>query len=537
MINARRFVLTLAVLFCGVSIAFAGGVFTLSNGLSIDASGNILINAAGGAANSITSFGFPLDSSGNLMVDCTLGCGGATLTCTPPLQCPSSTINFATTTPTGYVLTGVNGLQPIFSATSSIDGPSSPVSTTPYPIACDTTTGIVDRGKTIKFTSGASVVTVPLSTTAGSVCSGLYVTAVDVSAGTLTFNASSPDVFTVVNGLTALTSQTSFTIANGQYVRLSNNSSGQWLVLIATGNANQINGVSLAGLSTGIVKNTTGTGAPSIAVAADLPGSGATTVNGQTCTLGSPCTIPLSAENPQTTTYQVLLSDFSNYKTIAVSSGTFTITLVASGTPPPAGQYIKIVNYGSGVVTVARSGQNINNAAANLTLAASSAAAPSSVTVESDGTNYTADSHSLNATSLIGKTWAVPANIGTGTPGTVTATNLLLNAQVLSESSTAPTISSGFGTSPSVSANNGTPAFRVNVGTGGVATSGVIGLPAATTGWNCFCTDITTNSTGVFSCKQTASSTTTATVGNFSDVAVATAWTASDILAVSCFAY
>jgi hypothetical protein len=303
------------------------------------------------------------------------------------------------------------------------------------------------------------------------------------------------------------------------------------------GNATKINGVALASLGTGIVKNTTGTGVPSIAVVADLPGSGATTVNGQICTLGSACTISLSAENPQTTPYQVLLSDFSNYKTIAVSSGTFTITLVGSGTPPPAGQYIKIINFGSGVVTVARSGQSINNAAANLTLAASSAAAPSSVMVESDGTNYTADSHSLNATSLIGKTWAVPANIGTGTPGTVTATNLLLGAQVLSESSTAPTISSGFGTSPSVSANNGTPAFRVNVGTGGVATSGVIGLPAATTGWNCFCTDITTNSTGVFSCKQTASSTTTATVGNFSDVAVATAWTASDILAVSCFAY
>jgi hypothetical protein len=42
------------------------------------------------------------------------------------------------------------------------------------------------------------------------------------------------------------------------------NSTAQW-------NANQINGVSLAGLATGIVKNTTTTGVPSVAVAGDCP--------------------------------------------------------------------------------------------------------------------------------------------------------------------------------------------------------------------------------------------------------------------------
>lgn len=108
-------------------------------------------------------------------------------------------------------------------------------------------------------------------------------------------------------------------------------------------------------------------------------------------------------------------------------------------------------------------------------------------------------------------------------------TNLLI-------SGAAPTISSGFGTSPSISANNGTAAFRVNVGTGGAATTGVVGLPTATTGWNCTCTDITTASTTVFLCKQTASSTTTATIGNFNTAGAAAAWVASDIVAMSCFA-
>jgi hypothetical protein len=92
--------------------------------------------------------------------------------------------------------------------------------------------------------------------------------------------------------------------------------------------------------------------------------------------------------NAQTATYQALAADFSNYKTIIVASGTFTITLVASGSQPATGQLIRIINYGSGVVTVARSGQNINGGTASLTLAAGSATAPTSAVVVSDGTNY-----------------------------------------------------------------------------------------------------------------------------------------------------
>jgi hypothetical protein len=97
----------------------------------------------------------------------------------------------------------------------------------------------------------------------------------------------------------------------------------------------------------------------------------------------------ITAVNPQTATYQALAADFAGNKTISVASGTFTITLVASGaTQPSAGQSISVINYGSGVVTVARSGQNINGAASNLTLPAGSATAPTAAHVVSDGTNY-----------------------------------------------------------------------------------------------------------------------------------------------------
>jgi hypothetical protein len=105
-------------------------------------------------------------------------------------------------------------------------------------------------------------------------------------------------------------------------------------------------------------------------------------------------------------------------------------------------------------------------------------------------------------------------------------------------SPTSPTISSGFGTSPSVVSPNGTGAFTINVGTGGAASTGVIGLPAAPHGWNCTCTDITTQTTTTFYCKQTgAGTTTTAPIGEFTTAGAAGVWTASDILTVSCFAY
>jgi hypothetical protein len=102
-------------------------------------------------------------------------------------------------------------------------------------------------------------------------------------------------------------------------------------------------------------------------------------------------------------------------------------------------------------------------------------------------------------------------------------------------STTAPTISSGFGTGPSVPVSNGTASFTVNVGTGAAATSGVIGMPAAAHGWACAVHDVTTpagNST-----TQTGSSTTTVTVTNYSrTTGLASAWPASDILELTCMA-
>ncbi len=101
---------------------------------------------------------------------------------------------------------------------------------------------------------------------------------------------------------------------------------------------------------------------------------------------------------------------------------------------------------------------------------------------------------------------------------------------------TAPTIGSGFGTSPSILNANGTASFRVQIGTGGTASSGVLDFPLTADAWNCSAADVTTQNSTVFLTKQTAASSTTATLTNFNTSGAAAAWAAGDILNVSCSA-
>jgi hypothetical protein len=100
----------------------------------------------------------------------------------------------------------------------------------------------------------------------------------------------------------------------------------------------------------------------------------------------------------------------------------------------------------------------------------------------------------------------------------------------LTASTTAPTISSGFGTNASIPANNGTLAFTVNVGTGGTASSGVIGLSTTTTAWVCECDDLAA-AVGATETRMSATSITTCTVTNVNTATgVAAAWASSEVL-------
>lgn len=122
--------------------------------------------------------------------------------------------------------------------------------------------------------------------------------------------------------------------------------------------------------------------------------------------------------------------------------------------------------------------------------------------------------------------------------GSLTVASLRLST--LSHSATAPTISSGFGASPSIAASNGTGAFTVNVGTGGAASAGVVGMPSSTTGWACGVENLTATAANRADQRtvQTASTTSTVTIQNQTiSTGAALAWTASDIVRLLCVGY
>lgn len=108
----------------------------------------------------------------------------------------------------------------------------------------------------------------------------------------------------------------------------------------------------------------------------------------------------------------------------------------------------------------------------------------------------------------------------------------------LTFSSTAPTVMSGFGTSPTVAGT--ATSFVVDVGTGGVATDGVLSMPTATTGWNCSVNDLTSHvdNDGNQQTFQLSSTVSTVTVEHQNPSTGATvAWTAGDVLSFVCAAY
>lgn len=99
-------------------------------------------------------------------------------------------------------------------------------------------------------------------------------------------------------------------------------------------------------------------------------------------------------------------------------------------------------------------------------------------------------------------------------------------------------IASGGGTSPSLNGGANSKGFRFTVGSGGSASSFVLNFDfTADNGWHCQCNNLTTVSTGVYACKQTATSTTSATFKNYSNVAVETAFGAGNVLNMSCEPY
>jgi hypothetical protein len=101
-------------------------------------------------------------------------------------------------------------------------------------------------------------------------------------------------------------------------------------------------------------------------------------------------------------------------------------------------------------------------------------------------------------------------------------------------STTLPTISSGFGTGPTITASS-TFVFKIVVGTGGAA-NGVITLPTAPNGWLGFAADVTSG-TALF-LQLTGSTATSVTFTSYSiTTGLAANMTAGDVILVNAVAY
>ena len=129
--------------------------------------------------------------------------------------------------------------------------------------------------------------------------------------------------------------------------------------------------------------------------------------------------------------------------------------------------------------------------------------------------------------------------------GLVTSTNNqtvntigLTNGAMLCNS-TAPAIASGFGASAVVASSNGSCTFQINVGATSVTSTGVITLPAAKTGWNCFVMPSTASMPQVSATMSVGpTSTTSVTVANFTDdTGAALNWVNNETLAFNCAGY
>jgi hypothetical protein len=100
----------------------------------------------------------------------------------------------------------------------------------------------------------------------------------------------------------------------------------------------------------------------------------------------------------------------------------------------------------------------------------------------------------------------------------------------LTASSTAATISGGFGSGASITASTGTTAWTINVGTGGTASSGTFTMPAAVNEWFCDCRDEAA-AVGLTQTRPSGGNGNSCSVANVNTATgVAAAWAASTVL-------
>jgi hypothetical protein len=166
---------------------------------------------------------------------------------------------------TNSVISVVNGSAPIATVQGlPLGNGNADVSSCPYTIAADSATTTLDRGTTIEFSSaGACSVTLNDPSVSG-MGNFFVVKLTNIGAGTVTVNRQTTAVFTVVNGATALTAQTSFTLTTGQYATVHGDNANWHVEKSSAGGSGTVTSVSFTG---GVISVATPTTTPAFTVA------------------------------------------------------------------------------------------------------------------------------------------------------------------------------------------------------------------------------------------------------------------------------
>ena len=127
---------------------------------------------------------------------------------------------------TGALFSSTNAATPSF----KVPGLSvSQISSTPYLVQCDSATTTLDRGTVLQSVTGASVFTIADPSDSG--CGAGF--PIRVAAGVaLTVNRETAATFTILNGSSVLTGQTTFALTPGEHFVATAINSSTWLVLL-----------------------------------------------------------------------------------------------------------------------------------------------------------------------------------------------------------------------------------------------------------------------------------------------------------------